>query len=57
MALACYFQKIFNSSGIEAERLRKLEITCSREFLTEEDKSVVGGMREWLSMGLQLASA
>lgn len=30
----------------EPETLHKLEVTCSREFLTEEQKSVVGGMAE-----------
>lgn len=31
-------------------------MTCSREFLTEEQKSVVGGMAESLNPGLQLPS-
>lgn len=36
--------------------LHKLEVICSREFLTEEQKSVVGRMAECLNSGLQLLS-
>lgn len=40
----------------EPEMLHKLEVICSREFLTEEQKSLVGRMAGCLNSGLQLLS-
>lgn len=45
-----------NPLGQEPEMLHKLEEICSREFLTEVQKSVMGGVAECLNSGLQLPS-